>query len=156
MCDIESVIIAIRKIVPDKSFFFLFIMADLNASLYRWIYQLNRVTLTFFLIYILLISAYTLPTSIQNHSFCYAVQVWSYTVVQSHKAVSAYFTNTQILPFGFARQYILAHSVVSNWDYVAKRPATKPARNFCWRFDLKLCFSVPGHFDKRVTCSMTV
>ena len=29
----------------------------------------------------------------------------SYTAVQSHKAVSAYFTSKQILPFGFAQQY---------------------------------------------------
>ena len=28
-----------------------------------------------------------------------------YTAVQRQKAVSAYFTSEQILPFGFARQY---------------------------------------------------
>ena len=34
-----------------------------------------------------------------------ALTVIGYSAVQSQKAVSAYFTSSEILPFGFAKQY---------------------------------------------------
>ena len=47
-----------------------------------------------------------------------------YTVVQSQKAVSAYFTSKQILPFGFAEQY----SRDELWKgYYNMSHATKPS-----------------------------
>ena len=54
----------------------------------------------------------SIETLISNYSIAYVFplqclryQVHVYTAFQNQKAVSAYFTSNQILPFGFADQY---------------------------------------------------
>ena len=63
----------------------------------------------------------TLIVALISQSVLYATSIsvyvmWhqgtqSYATVQSLKAVSAYFTSKQILPFGFAEQYALVYVI---------------------------------------------
>ena len=49
------------------------------------------------------------PTCVSNKTNNLLITAFGNTAVQSQKAISAYFTSKQILPFGFAEQYPDAH-----------------------------------------------